>query len=38
MEEPGNLEIAFKSLTGKPSEANRFLAAATEFEFGVKGW
>jgi hypothetical protein len=38
MEEPGNLEIASRSITGKPSEANRFFANATEFEYGVKAW
>jgi hypothetical protein len=38
MEEPGNLEIATKSVTGKPGDASRFLAAAMEFEYGVKGW
>ena len=38
MEEPGNLEIATKSLTGKPDGGNRFLGAATEFEYGVKAW
>lgn len=39
MEEPGNLEMAIKSATGKPADhANRFFAAATEFEYGMKGW
>jgi hypothetical protein len=38
MEEPGNLEFAMKSIVGKPGEANRFLGAAAEFEYGVKGW
>jgi hypothetical protein len=38
MEEPGNLEIATKSVTSKPEDGNRFLAAATELEYGVKGW
>jgi hypothetical protein len=38
MEEPGNLEIAMKNVTGKPGEANRFLGAATELEYGLKGW
>ena len=38
MEEPGNLEIATKNVTGKPGDGNRFLAGATEFEYGVKGW
>jgi len=38
MEEPGNLEIEFKSVTGKPQAANRFSAANVEFEYGVTGW
>ncbi|HVP45618.1 MAG TPA: hypothetical protein VMT32_03510 [Bryobacteraceae bacterium] len=38
MEEPGNLEVATKSVTGSPQGGNSFLGAATEFEYGVKGW
>jgi hypothetical protein len=38
MEEPGNLELATKSITGKPGDGNRFFGHATEFEYGVKGW
>lgn len=38
MEEPGNLEIATKSVTGKPGSANRFLAGTTELEYGIKAW
>lgn len=38
MEEPGNLEITTKNVTGKPSDGNRFLGSALEFEYGVKGW
>jgi hypothetical protein len=38
MEEPGNLEIATKNVTGKPANGNRFLGAVTELEYGVKGW
>jgi hypothetical protein len=38
MEEPGNLEIATKSITSKPGDGNRFLGSALEFEYGVKGW
>src|SRR5215831_13070183 len=38
MEEPGNLEIATKIVTGKPPIGNRFLGAAVEFEYGVKAW
>ena len=38
MEEPGNLEIANKSVAGRPGGANAFLAHALEFEYGVKAW
>ena len=38
LEEPGNLEIGVRSVTGKPRDGNRFLGAATEFEYGVKAW
>jgi hypothetical protein len=38
MEEPGNLEITTKNITGKPANGNRFLGSALEFEYGVKGW
>ncbi len=38
MEEPGNLEIATKNVTGRPADGNRFLGATTELEYGVKGW
>jgi hypothetical protein len=38
LEEPGNLEITTKSVTGKPGDGNRFLGSALEFEYGVKGW
>jgi len=38
MEEPGNLEIATKSVTGRPSGGNRFLGSTTELEYGLKGW
>jgi hypothetical protein len=38
LEEPGNLEIGIKSVTGRPAGSNRFLGAATEFEYGVKAW
>ena len=38
MEEPGNLEIATKDITGKPQDGNRFLGHSTELEYGVKGW
>jgi hypothetical protein len=38
MEEPGNLEVATRSVTGKPEGSNRFLATVTELEYGLKGW
>lgn len=38
MEEPGNLEITTKNVTGKPAGGKRFLGSALEFEYGVKGW
>jgi len=38
MEEPGNLEIATKSVTGSPAGGNSFVASAMELEYGVKGW
>ena len=38
MEEPGNLEITTKNVTGKPGDGNPFLGSALEFEYGVKGW
>jgi hypothetical protein len=38
LEEPGNLEIETKGVTGKPDGANRFTAGNIEFEYGVTGW
>ena len=38
MEEPGNLELSLKNITGKPDGGNRFVGGAVEFEYGVKGW
>ena len=38
MEEPGNLEIATKNVTGKPEGGDRFLGHSTELEYGVTGW
>ena len=38
MEEPGNLEMTTKDVTGRPGAGNRFLGSALEFEYGVKGW
>ena len=38
MEEPGNLEVAMKSVTAAPKGGNAFVANALEFEYGIKGW
>ena len=38
LEEPGNLEIAAKSITGSPKTGNPFVASALELEYGVKTW
>jgi hypothetical protein len=38
LEEPGNLEVAAKSVTGSPKGGNPFAATALEFEYGVKTW
>lgn len=38
MEEPGNLEIASKSVTGFPQQGNAFIGSSLEFEYGVKTW
>ena len=38
MEEPGNLEIATKTATGKPAGGNRWLGDALELEYGANGW
>src|SRR5258706_5777404 len=38
LEEPGNLEIAAKSITGSPRGGNPFVATALELEYGVKTW
>jgi hypothetical protein len=38
MEEPGNLELATKNVSGFPSGGNSFLGSAVELEYGVKAW
>ena len=38
MEEPGNLELATKSVAGFPKSGNSFLGNAIELEYGVKTW
>jgi hypothetical protein len=36
MEEPGNLELATKNVSGFPAGGNSFLGSAVELEYGVK--
>jgi hypothetical protein len=38
MEEPGSLEVAIDPIWGIPKEGNQFVAAWTEFEYGIKAW
>ena len=38
LEEPGNLELRIKNVTGKPGDGNRFIGSAFEFEYGITGW
>jgi hypothetical protein len=38
MEEPGNLELATKNVSGFPHGGNSFLGSAVELEYGVKAW
>jgi hypothetical protein len=38
MEEPGNLEMGLKSVTGSPAGGNTFFGNAMEFEYGAKAW
>src|SRR5215831_8393311 len=38
MEEPGNLELGTKNVTGAPTGGNRFLGSTVEIEYGVKAW
>ena len=38
MEEPGNLEVATKTATGKPAGGNRWVGNSLELEYGVNGW
>ena len=38
LEEPGNLEIAQKGLTGEPKNSNAFYGATLELEYGAKAW
>jgi len=38
MEEPGNLEVEFKSVAGSPSGGNSFVGSALALEYGAKAW
>ena len=38
MEEPGNLEMGLKSVSGFPRAGNGFVGNALELEYGVKAW
>lgn len=38
MEEPGNLEMGLKSVSGFPRTGNSFVGNAFELEYGVKTW
>ncbi len=38
LEEPGNLEIAEKSVTAAPRDANTFLTGTLELEYGATAW
>ena len=38
LEEPGNLEIAYKGVNAAPKATNSFNSATMEFEYGVKAW
>jgi len=38
MEEPGNLELATRTVSGFPNGANSFMGSVLELEYGVKAW
>jgi len=38
LEEPGNLEVAFKGAQASPKYANPFISETMEIEYGVQGW
>ena len=38
LEEPGNLEIAYKGINAAPKNANAFNSATLELEYGLKAW
>ena len=38
MEEPGNLELATRSVSGFPDGGHSFIGSVMELEYGVKAW
>lgn len=38
LEEPGNLEFAYKGISAAPKDANSFNSATLELEYGLKAW
>jgi hypothetical protein len=38
LEEPGNLEVAFKNIQGSPANGNSFLSSTLELEYGATAW
>lgn len=38
MEEPGNLEVAFKGTQASPANVHAFGGATVEYEYGAKAW
>lgn len=38
LEEPGNLEVAFKGLAASPKNANAFMSHTLELEYGATAW
>ncbi len=38
LEEPDNLELAFKGTQGAPKDANSFASGTLEMEYGVRAW
>ena len=38
MEEPGNLELATRSVSGFPDSGHSFIGSVMELEYGVKAW
>jgi hypothetical protein len=38
LEEPSNLEVAFKGVQASPKYANPFISETMEIEYGVQGW